>query len=145
MKYKQGTFTPKNKEKYKGKFPIIYRSSWELKMFYFLDRNPNILSWGSESAIIQYVDTTRNNSIHNYIIDLTCKIKDKNGNINKFYLEIKPYAQCNPPIKGKKKENTYMAEMITYQRNMCKWKAAAEFAKQKGCSFLILTEKNLFH
>jgi hypothetical protein len=27
--FKQGKFTPSNPEKYKGTYPIIFRSSWE--------------------------------------------------------------------------------------------------------------------
>ena len=33
---------------------IIYRSSWELRVMNYFDRNPNILQWASEEFSIPY-------------------------------------------------------------------------------------------
>ncbi len=39
--FKQGYYKPKNPQKYKGPFPIIYRSSWERKFSHWSDHNEN--------------------------------------------------------------------------------------------------------
>ena len=51
--YKQGKYTPVNKEKYNGKHTPEYRSSWELKFFRWCDRNDNVLKWSSESTVVK--------------------------------------------------------------------------------------------
>ena len=78
---KQGIYTPQNIKKYIGKNLPTYRSSWELKAFISLDKNPKISKWGSENFIIPYVDVTRNNETHKYIVDLFFEIGEytKNG------------------------------------------------------------------
>lgn len=79
MRYglKQGTYTPINKLKYVGLALPKYRSGWEVKAFIALDKNPKIIRWGSESVIIPYIDTTRGNEIHKYIVDLFFVTLDK--------------------------------------------------------------------
>lgn len=138
--YKQGKFTPQNLHKYKGSYPIIYRSSWELKAFMNLDRNPNILSWGSESIVVNYKDPTRKNSIHRYFVDLSYTTKE-DDKLVKYWVEIKPSAQCKPPERGRKAEKTFINESVTWVRNTAKWSAAANAAKSRGVKFAIWTEK----
>ena len=142
MNYKQGEFTPIHKEKYKGKWPIIYRSSWELRFNIWCDKNPSIITWGSESAVVRYPNPVKK-TISNYFIDYVMTVKDKNGNLTKWYVEIKPYGQTIVPIKGKKKDSTYLRECMTYAINASKWKAANEWAIKKGAKFIILTENEL--
>ena len=77
--------------------------------------------------------------VDNYII-----FKDKYGNKNKFLIEIKPSKQTKKPIKTKyKKQKTILYEQKMYIQNTAKWKAANEWAKKKGCKFLLITEKEL--
>jgi hypothetical protein len=40
-KYSQGEWKPNNPAKYIGKYPITYRSSWELSVFRVLDAHPS--------------------------------------------------------------------------------------------------------
>ena len=47
--YAKDEFIPKNPEKYSGKYPIIYRSSWEMTLMNVFDNHPNVLTWQSES------------------------------------------------------------------------------------------------
>ena len=48
-KYKQGFYYPKNPNKYVGDVDnIVYRSSWELRVFKWMDDNPSVLEWASE-------------------------------------------------------------------------------------------------
>lgn len=143
-KYLQGRFHPKNPQKYKGDVRnIIYRSSWELKALRWCDRNPNILEYGSEEFFIPYFDETTK-KVRRYFPDLFIKIKDNTGQIKTYVAEIKPKRQTIPPQKTpKKKEKTYLNEMITYQKNKSKWKYAEEWCKDRGLIFMILTEDDL--
>jgi len=143
-KFYQGHYNPANKDKYKGKYPITFRSSWEYNLALFCDKNPSIITWAMESAVVQYVDPTRSNTVHNYLIDFTMTVKDKNNNIQKYYVEVKPFKETTQPIKGKKKEQTFLIESLTFARNISKWKAAKIFAEKKGAKFIVLTEKDLF-
>lgn len=142
-KYNQGIFKPKNISKYKGSSPIIYRSGLELKYMRWLDENRHIVSWGSESVVLPYVKPT-DGKIHKYFLDFNFRIKDKQGNIKKFIVEVKPAKQCNPPKKtGRKKPTTLIKEQITYATNCSKWEAAKQWAKKNGYNFIIVTEKDI--
>jgi hypothetical protein len=90
---KKGIYLPQNPSKYIGKQQPRYRSSWELKAFISLDKNPKVIHWGSESIIIPYIDTTRNNTQHRYYVDLFFEVIDVNGISHKWLIEIKPYNQ----------------------------------------------------
>lgn len=147
-KYYQGTFKPRYPEKYSGSFPIIFRSSWEFRMMLWLDKNPNIIKWGSESVIVPYADPTRLDrnkrpTIHRYFIDFYMIIKDKTGKLTKYYIEVKPYAETIPPVRGRKREKTYMKESVNWTRNNSKWKAASEHARRMNSKFIILTENEI--
>ena len=51
----KGKYVPENKEKYKGDIrKITYRSSWERWIMQWLDRNPRVAKWGSETVVIPY-------------------------------------------------------------------------------------------
>jgi hypothetical protein len=147
-KYHQGEYLPKNKDKYKGSFPITFRSSWEFRMMRWLDTNPAIVNWGSESTIVPYADPTRLDrnkrpTVHRYFIDFYMIVKDKTGKLTKYYIEVKPYTETIPPVKGRKKEMTYMKESVTFVRNMAKWEAAKLHARKMGGTFMILTENEI--
>lgn len=140
--YKQGEFTPTNRAKYRGKWPIIYRSSWELRFDIWCDKNQSVVQWGSESSVVRYVDPVKKNS-RNYFIDYVIVVKDKNGKLSKWYVEIKPYCQTIVPVKGHKRDSTYLRECMTFATNSAKWKAAQEWASKKGAQFIVLTENEL--
>jgi hypothetical protein len=142
-KYIQGIYTPTNPKKYTGSVPIIYRSSLELKSFRYLDNNPNILSWGSESVVIPYV-SPKDGRVHRYFVDLVASLKDRTGIIKKILIEVKPENQTKPPkFSIKKKPQTVLYEKIQYAVNLSKWEAARKWSKEKGYTFLILNEKHL--
>lgn len=141
-KYKSGKFFPKNGDKYKGTIPIIYRSSWELKVFRWCDTHPKCIKWGSESTIIPY---NFNGKQHRYYIDLTAIFKTSNDETQKWYIEIKPYKQTILPVKSvRKKEKTYLEECLMYAKNTAKWIAAKKWCPSHGGKFIILTERDLF-
>lgn len=141
-KYKQGQYTPIHREKYKGKWPIVFRSSWELKFAIWCDKNPSVIQWGSESAVIRYFDPARNRA-RNYFVDFVIVVKDKTGKLGKYYVEIKPYHETIEPVRGKKKESTYRMQCMTYITNKAKWKAAEEWAAKHYSKFIVLTEKEI--
>ena len=143
-KYHQGKFNPQNPEKYKGDSNnIVYRSSWELKFMRYCDRREDIIEWGSEEFFIPYFDPTTE-KVRRYFPDFYIKLKDKDGNIKKYIIEIKPKKQTVKPQNTKRKQNkTYINEVLTYEKNMAKWKAADIFCKKNLLEFKIITEDQL--
>ena len=89
MAYK-GKFRPSVPKKYKGDYTnIIYRSLWELKFMKYCDSNKNILEWGSEEFFIPYLSPIDNRA-HRYFPDFYIKVRESNGQIKKYVIEIKP-------------------------------------------------------
>ena len=141
--FKQGLYKPVHIEKYIGKQHPIYRSGWELKFFKWCDCNENIIKWGSENVIIPYYSPI-DDRVHRYFVDNFIIFKDKNGNYNKFLVEIKPSKQTKRPVRTKgKKNSTMLYEQKTYVVNTAKWRAAEKWATKKGYKFIIITEKEL--
>jgi hypothetical protein len=142
-KYHQGRFNPQNPQKYKGDPKnIIYRSSWELHFMRYCDRKENIIEWGSEEFFILYYDPTTN-KVRRYFPDFFMKIKESEGGIKRYVIEIKPKRQTKPPVPGKKKTKTLINEAMTYEKNVAKWKATKEWCLDHGFEFKILTEDDL--
>jgi hypothetical protein len=141
--FSQGKYNLINKDKYRGSFPIIYRSSLELTAFRYLDKNPNIISWGSESVIIPYKSPI-DGRMHRYFVDLVAELKSRDGTIKKLLIEVKPEKQTLPPtISKRKKQSTIIYENTQYAINLAKWEYAKKWAAQKNYIFLILNEKAL--
>lgn len=145
-KWKQGKYIPKNPDKYKGTLPIVYRSSWEHRVFYFLDHNTSIEMWASETIVISY-KYSLDNKMHRYYIDVNFIVNDKNGDQKRYIIEIKPFDQTIPPKLPKKKSpkamKRYNQALITFQKNQDKWTYAKAWAKKNGYIFDIWTEKTL--
>jgi hypothetical protein len=142
-KFIQGIYKPKNPDKYIGKTPIIYRSSYELKFFRFCDDNPNVSRWASESIKIPYFHPFEKTN-RMYHIDLNMVIKE-GDEYKKYIVEIKPYKQTVRPdfTNSRCRKATMIYEQMTYVVNQYKWQAAREFAKKYNVEFIILTEKDL--
>jgi hypothetical protein len=141
-KFIQGKYLPVNKNKYIGaKYPT-YRSSYELKFFKWCDENPNIVSWASECLVVPYISPI-DNKVHRYYTDATLTLKSKDKLI-RYIVEIKPYAQTQPPkISNKKKSSTFIYEKTQYEINRAKWSAAKNWCSNNNYRFIIITEKNL--
>ena len=98
MAYK-GRYNPIHPKKYKGDHHnIIYRSLWERKFMVYCDTSDNIIEWGSEEIIIPYLSPW-DGRMHRYFPDFYIKVRQHNGSIKKFIIEIKPKKQCSPPEK----------------------------------------------
>lgn len=139
-------YTVQNIEKYKGKPPVICRSSWEVEFCRFLDYNKNVLYWNSEDVSIKYpdpikpVDKFGKVKFRTYYPDFL--VRFINGQT--WLIEIKPYKETAPPNNhGNKSNKTKLYEAKTWQVNKSKWQAAERFCHLKNWKFKILTEKEL--
>jgi hypothetical protein len=106
------------------------------------DTNSSILEWGSETVIVPYISPLDRN-IHRYFVDFYIKVKDKQNQIKKYLVEIKPEKFTKPPEIPKKKTKKFIDEVFQYSVNDAKWKAAFEYCKDRNMEFIILTEKDL--
>ena len=140
----QGKFRPQNPEKYKGNpGNILYRSSWELNFMNWCDRNPNIIQWQSEEKAIWYYDPVAKKK-RRYFPDFIVKYKNSKGIIIEEVIEIKPHAQVmGPPTTPKRRTKAWMNAVKTYLTNQSKWKAASNWAEDRGMNFRLLTEKQI--
>ena len=72
------------------------------------------------------------------------KIKQHDGSVKKFIIEIKPKKQCSPPEKKpKRKTKKWFNEVKTWGVNEAKWKYATEWCGKNDMEFKILTEDHL--
>ena len=142
MAYK-GKYQPSFPRKYKGDpTNIIFRSLWERKFMVYCDKNANVLEWASEEIAIPYVSPVDQRS-HRYFPDFYMKVKETDGAIKKYVIEVKPLKQCSPPKKPKRQTKGYIREAFEYAKNQAKWKAANEWCIDRGFEFKVLTENEL--
>ena len=139
-----GRYIPKNPKKYKGDHSnVIYRSLWERRFMVYCDSSTSIIEWGSEEIIIPYLSPW-DGRIHRYFPDFYIKTKQHDSSIKKFIIEVKPKAQCKPPLtQPKKKNKRWFNEVKTWGVNEAKWKYANEWCSDNGMEFKILTEEHL--
>lgn len=139
----KGKYRVNNPLKYHGDIgAVIYRSLWELRFMKWCDETDSIIEWGSETIIIPYISPI-DKKVHRYFVDFYVKVKNKNNEIQKYLIEIKPEKFTKPPQIPKKKTKKFIDEVLQYGVNDAKWKAAFEFCQDRGLKFMILTEKDL--
>lgn len=141
--YKQGVYPIVNWDKYRGTKEPRFLSSYELAVWKWCDSSPHVLEWGAEIVVVPYFCKVKQKK-RRYIVDLWLKYKNKHGEVITEIVEIKPYSQCVPPKKGRKKASTFLEEQLTYDVNMAKWEAANAYAKERGWKFRIITEKSIY-
>jgi hypothetical protein len=146
---KKPIYTLRNTHKYMGDCTnVIYRSTWERTAFQFCDNNPNILLWGSEEIIIDYMKPVFNanggltTKPAKYFPDLYVEYVNKKGDTIKELIEIKPKKQTKAS-KARKYETNFF-ENMTYIVNMAKWDAAERWCAPRGIKFCLVTEDSLF-
>ena len=136
-------YKPSNPEKYQGNpNNIICRSSWERRFCVWCDRNENIISWASEEFSIPYMSPV-DKRVHRYFPDFYMKVKERNGKIKRYVIEVKPAKQTKPPVKPKRQTKGYIREAYEYAKNQAKWKMAREFCADRQWEFKVVTEKEL--
>jgi len=142
-KFLQGKYSPKFPEKYKGNVcEIYYRSGWERKFMVWCDKNENILEWQSEEKYVPYRSPI-DNRIHRYYPDFLIKVKESDGSIKRYMIEIKPKRQTVPPPKPQRQTKKYLNEVYEYAKNQSKWEAAREYCADRGWEFKVITENEL--
>ena len=142
MSYK-GKYKPSYPQKYKGDpTNIIYRSLWERKFCVYCDLNENVLEWSSEEKCVAYRSPIDGRA-HRYFPDFLIKVKEENGSIKKYMIEIKPKRQTVPPPKPKRQTKGYIYEAYEYAKNQAKWEAAKEWCADRGYTFKVITEDDL--
>ena len=142
MSYK-GKYYQSFPRKYKGDpTNIVYRSLLERKFMVYCDKNQNILEWASEEIAIPYRSPI-DNRVHRYFPDFYMKVKETNGKIKNYVIEVKPAKQTIPPKKPKRQTKGYIREAYEYARNQAKWKMAKEFCADRQWEFKVVTEKEL--
>jgi len=142
MAYK-GKYYPTSPHKYKGDpTNITFRSLWERKFMVYCDSNANVLEWNSEEIAIDYVSPVDHRK-HRYFPDFYMKVRESDGSIKKYVIEVKPLKQCSPPKKPKRQTKRYINEAYTYAINQTKWKEAREYCADRQWQFKVITEKEL--
>jgi hypothetical protein len=144
----KGLFTPKNPTKYLGRavgvntdgtprYNIVFRSSWELMLFKYLDSTPAVRQWSSEEFSIPYLSPV-DARVHQYYPDALVVYVDKTQVLKKELIEIKPYKETVLTPRSSP------ADKQAWVINQAKWKAAAAFCQLNGMTFRVVTEKTMF-
>lgn len=142
VKFKQGKYKPKNPSKYIGNLNnIVYRSNWERKFMIWADLNQRVIRWNSEEVKISYLSSIDGRQ-HKYYMDFYIEYLNKDNEVEKTLIEVKPYAQTQPPVKGINMK-TYLYQVEQYVKNINKWKATQKYCDNNGLKFKIVTENEL--
>ena len=149
-KAKKGLYKLDFPNKYVGKTSdngeVLYRSSWEQRVFYYMDHNKNVIEWSNETVVVPYLFKI-DGKVHRYYPDVVCKAKSGEGIVT-MMLEVKPKWQTVAPTKPKNRsisrKERYEKDMYTYVKNECKWEAAEAFCAKNGYIFKIITEDDIF-
>ena len=146
-KYSQGKYNLTNPSKYLGDPTTIwFRSSWEYKLYFYMDNEPRVLKWNVEGITIPYeIQMNGKWQTKRYYPDTYCEIQKLDGTVSKTVIEIKPYAETQPPVYPKrvtaKSLENHEYRMRLYLLNLNKWKAAKEYCNKRGIEFVVMTEK----
>jgi hypothetical protein len=146
----QNFYKVKHREKYIGPDVdnVVFRSSWEKKMFEFLDNNPYVLAWGSEIEPIHYMkpvsDEKGNLRVRpaKYYPDVYVEYVNENKEFKKELIEIKPEKQTKP--SKSRKASVKLQENYIHAVNTAKWEAARQWCEERDIEFKIYTEKSVY-
>jgi hypothetical protein len=111
----------------------------------WLDANPSVMEWSSESHVVRYYDPVQMKN-RRYYPDFYMKVATRDGGFRKYLVEVKPYRETLPPRKTKRQsKKTQLYQESTYLTNRAKWEAAEKYCKKMGLEWKVLTEKELFN
>jgi hypothetical protein len=141
-KFLKDNFDPQNPAKYVGSYPIVYRSSWELKIMQKFDTHPDVVSWASESIKIPYIHPLTGKPTI-YIPDFMVTYSDAKGNLRCEMIECKPLMEVPgmPTGSGKSSRRAQLIQIV----NQAKWKAARSFCTKRRIYFRVMTEDQIFY
>lgn len=135
--FAKGIYEVKNPKKYVGSKPPIFRSSWEYSFMCYLDDHPDVVAWASEPVRIPYFNKFKGKATV-YVPDFLVRYTNKAGNMRTEMIEIKPISQTlMEKARG-------MQNKMKVALNRMKWQAAQAWCKKNGCTFVILTEEQLY-
>lgn len=139
----KGKYDVVNFDKYSGDLSdVTYRSSWELFFMSWLDMNPMVVKWSSETVVVKYYSKLEDKH-RRYFIDFEVVYRDG----TKVWYEVKPVKQTRPPKfpsnKTTKSINRFNNERLMFNINLDKWENATNTAKKNGIKFRIITEVDL--
>jgi hypothetical protein len=105
------------------------------------DKSKAILAWASEEVIIPYISPL-DGKPHRYFPDFVAKVRQKDGTIAKYLIEVKPASQTRMPAppKSGRKTKKYQTAVAMYLLNEAKWEAAQVWCEKNGYEFKIMTE-----
>jgi len=135
-----GTYTVKNKSKYRGNADkVVYRSLWERDCMKHFDKDPTVVKWSSEEVVVPYFyDIDRR--MHRYFVDF---LVTYTSGVT-LLIEVKPKKETSVPEYKGTKTRKYISESMTFVQNQNKWKAAVEYAKDRQWEFVVWTEDTLY-
>ena len=142
----RGYYQLEHPEKYLGKTDRVrYLSLWERNVIKTFDRSKYILQWvaptGNMDFTIPYISPV-DGMAHRYIPDFMALVKQRNGELVKFLIEVKPENQTKPPKlpKSGRKTKKWQRAMVTYAINRAKWDAARLWCEKNGFIWKVMTE-----
>ena len=106
------------------------------------DDNPSVQKWNSEGVVVMY-ESPVDNRPHRYFVDFVVQIKNKDGEIKTYLVEIKPSQYTKEPQQKSRKTKNFLAEVVQWRVNSAKWTSAKRYCAEKGWQFMIITEKDL--
>lgn len=137
QKFAKGYYTIENPKKYVGNKRPIYRSSWEYGFMRYLDTHPDVIAWASEPIRIPYYNHFKKTHTV-YVPDFLVRYVNGSGQMRTELIEIKPMSQTLME-KARGIQNKMKVAL-----NKMKWAAAQNWCKKNGCTFVILTEEQLY-
>ena len=78
-----------------------------------------------------------------YFPDFYMKVKEANGKVQSYLVEVKPLKQTKCPKPRRVKTKAYLSEVMTYATNAAKWEAAIEYCDDRKWKFKLITEREL--
>ena len=142
----KGKFRPKQPQKYKGDANMcFYRSLWERRVMTFCDENDSVVEWSSEEVVVPYISPLDGRR-HRYFVDFWVRIRKPDGTVEESLIEVKPKKQTMKPQQPttKRVSRSKITEIKNWLVNSAKWSAARDYCENRGWSFRILTEENIF-
>lgn len=110
----------------------------------FCDDTDSVLEWSSEEVIVPY-RSPLDKRVHRYFVDFWVKVRNKEGLVETMLVEIKPKKQTvEPVLEGKKPTRKNLELARDWIINSAKWEAAREYCADRGWTFKVLTEDNIF-
>lgn len=138
--FDQGYYPLNECRKYRGRGPIVYRSSWERMFCDYCERTPAIQWWSSEAIGIPYYNPFDGKD-HLYFPDFLLGMED--GTV--VIAEVKPSFALRKPRPPRKKTakslSRYKRDLDNYRMNALKVMAARKYAEEHNARFMLVTEK----